>query len=141
MKVLFDTNVVLDVLMEREPFVTNADRLLSKVEVGEIDGLLGATTITTIHYLATKVVGKEKARKELSKLLSLFEIAPVNRSVLEAAIESNFADFEDAVLHEAARHADAQAIVTRNPGDFKKAELTVYSPEELVSLLSTSGTS
>lgn len=64
-------------------------------------------------------------------LLSLFEIAAVNRTVLDAALDLDFPDYEDAVLHEAARQVSAQGIVTRNPRHFKKAVLPVYTPEEL----------
>ncbi len=131
MNILFDTNVVLDVLLDRKPFSAPASIIFSWVEAVEFIGFLGATTVTTIFYLATKVVGKKQAEKEISKLLSIFAIAPVNRAVLEAAINSKFTDFEDAVLYEAARHASAQAIVTRDAVGFKYAKIPVYSPEEL----------
>ncbi len=135
MKILFDTNVVLDVLLDREPFSDLATKLFSRVEKKELMGFLGATTITTIYYLASKLAGKKKADQEISKLLSLFQIAPVNKSVLDEAIKSKFSDFEDSVLHEAAKQIGAQGIVTRNPKDFKKATLSIYSPEELNKML------
>jgi predicted nucleic acid-binding protein len=123
--------VVLDLLLDREPFAEPAAVLLSRVEAGEIQGCLCATTVTTIHYLASKVVGAKQALLAIRKLLSIFEIAPVDRSALEAALESGLPDFEDAVLHEAARQVSAEAIVTRDPDDFKRAVLPVYSPREL----------
>lgn len=135
MKILFDTNVVLDVLLDREPFSELATKLFSKVEKKELKGFLGATTITTIYYLASKIAGKNKADQEISKLLSIFQIAPVNKSVLDKAIKSKFSDFEDSVLHEAAKQIGAQGIVTRNPKDFKKATLSIYSTEELYKML------
>jgi len=134
-KVLFDTNVILDVMLDREPFAIASAMLLSKVETGEILGFLGATTVTTIHYLTTKVIGTEQAQHEIKKLITLFEIAPVNRTVLEGAITLKFPDFEDAVLHEAARHVGAQAIVTRDISGFKRATLAIYSPEELIKMI------
>lgn len=75
------------------------------------------------------------ALSEIRKLLSIFEIAPVNRPVLEGALEIGFKDFEDGVIHEAARLMDAEALITRNQKDFKKAGLAIYSPEELVRAL------
>ena len=135
MKILFDTNIVLDVLSDREPFSDLAVKLLSRVEKKELKGFLGATTVTTIYYLASKVAGKKKADQEIRKLLSIFQIAPVNKSVLEKAIKSKFTDFEDSVLHEAAKQIGVQGIVTRNPKDFKKATLSIYSPEELYKIL------
>ncbi len=135
MKVLFDTNVVLDLLLDREPFSTLAAQLFSRVEGGEVEGSICATTVTTVHYLARKAVGNRQARGEVQKLLDLFEVAPVDRTVLEGALTSKFADFEDAVLHQAALNAGVQGIVTRNIQDFKGAKIPVYSPEELARLL------
>ena len=135
MKILFDTNVVLDLLLDRQPFAVPAAELLSKAEAGIISGYLCATTVTTIHYLARKVIGARKAKRQVRMLLSIFEIASVNRAVLEGALEGKFRDFEDAVLHEAARLVDADVIVTRNVEDFKESALPVYSCEEMLSLL------
>lgn len=136
MKLLFDTNVVLDLLMDREPFADAAAELFARVEAGSVIGCLCGTTITTVFYLVAKVLGHEKAKGEIAKLMALFEIAPVNRSVLETALASEFSDFEDAVLHEAARHFGADAIVTRNQRDFKNALISVYTPAELTGILS-----
>jgi predicted nucleic acid-binding protein len=138
-KVLFDTDVVLDLLLDRRPHAAAAGRLLSRVESGEISGYLCATAVTTIHYLAAKVVGTRRARAEVQKLLSLFEIAPVNRAILEAALESGFSDFEDAVAHEAARHVEAQGIVTRNLRGFKRSAVPVYAPSDLLAVLDAGG--
>ena len=100
MRILFDTNVVLDVLLDRKPFSLASAKLFSKVESGELSGYVCATTITTIHYLARKAIGLESAAQEIEKLMKLFEIAPVNRAVLDSALSSGFSDFEDAVIHE-----------------------------------------
>jgi predicted nucleic acid-binding protein len=135
-RVLFDTNIVLDLLLDRAPFADAAALLFAKVEDGTIVGYLCGTTITTIHYLATKVVGDVRAREEVGKLLSLFEVAPVSRTVLEAALKAGFGGFEDAVIHEAALHAGAEAIVTRNVRDFKNSRITVYDSAELTGILS-----
>ncbi len=134
MKVVFDTNIVLDVLLDREPFATPAALLFSKVERGELFGCLCATTITTIHYLVCKALGIRQARKHVGSLLSLFEIAPVNRAVLEGALQSDFKDFEDAVIHEASIHAGAQGLVTRDSKGFRRATIPVCSPDELLSM-------
>ena len=135
MKVLFDTNIILDVLLDREPFADDSSFLLSKVELSEIIGFVCATTITTIHYLATKTLGANAASRHIDALLSLFVIAPVNRLVLESAARSKFNDFEDAVLHESALHAGAKYIVTRNSIDFKRSQLPVFEPREFINML------
>lgn len=135
MKILFDTNIVLDVLLDREPFATSAAQLFSKVEKGELFGCLCATTITTIHYLVRKTFGGHQARTHVGSLLSLFEIAPVNRAVLEGALKLDFQDFEEAVIHEASIHAGVQALVTRDFNGFRRTTIPVYSPDELLSAL------
>jgi predicted nucleic acid-binding protein len=135
-KVLVDTNVVLDLLLDRTPHAKAAGQIFALIERNVISGYLCATTLTTVHYLAIKVVGRTESLAEVGKLLRLFEVAPVNRAVLQGALETEgFVDFEDSVLHEAARQVDADALVTRNESDFKKAVLTVYGPNELISIL------
>lgn len=134
MKILFDTNVILDVLIDRAPFVELAAKLFSCVEKGTLQGYLCASSVTTLYYLSAKVIGQLQAQKAVEKLLSLFEIAPVNRIVLSDALLSKMADYEDAVIDKAAFHAKCQAIVTRNTKDFKHATMAIYSPAELVAL-------
>ncbi len=134
-KVLFDTNVVLDVLLDRSPFADIAAVLFSKVDQGLMKGYLGATTFTTIHYLAAKTVGSKQAEEYVKQLLALFEVAPVTRDVLEVALQAGFADFEDAVLYEAARQVGVDAIVTRNMQNFKQAQMPIYTPAELAQML------
>ncbi len=135
MIILLDTNVVLDVLLDRDPFSAPASQLMSLVEKGEVVGFLCATTVTTIHYLATKVMGSTKAQNQIKNLLNLFEIAPVNRAVIRDALSSGFSDFEDAVIYQAATHAGAEAIITRNVKDFKKSELPIYDSDEILKVV------
>lgn len=132
MKVLIDTNIVLDVLLDREPFAVLASRLFELVESGHLEGVVGATTITTIDYFLRKSLPSKVAVDTLKKILKLFEIAPVNRLVLEDALESGFTDFEDSVLHAAALHVGAQAIITRDDKGFRRAKLAIYTPERFL---------
>jgi len=135
MKVLFDTNVVLDVLLERQPYVEVAARLFALVDNGKLEGMVGATTLTTIYYLARKSLGVRKAREVILGLLDLFDVAPVDGNVLLSACGLDFTDYEDAVLHEAAIAAGAVAIVTRNQTDFVRASIPVLGPTELLATI------
>lgn len=139
MKVLFDTNVVLDFLLDRRPFSAVAARLVARVERGEIEGFLGATTLTTVHYLLAKAIGRKAALDGVRDLLRLFRVAPVDGRVLSLATELPFSDFEDAVLHEAGRLAGSRVIVTRKGEDFEGASLPVDSPGELEATLAAGG--
>ena len=135
MRVLFDTNVVLDLLLDRSPFANDAASLFAKVEKSEITGYLCATTVTTVHYLLTKALDTRDANTHIRTLIAMFEIAAVNRLVIEQAIEVDFKDFEDALLCQAASHAGANYIVTRGARDFKRSTIPVYAPREFISVL------
>lgn len=135
MKIVFDTNVVLDVLLNREPYAINAISLFSAVENKIIQGFLCATTITTIEYLCAKNIGRKSAKQAINALLDLFAIAEVNQKILVAAIDSDFSDFEDAVLYQAGIYVGADGFVTRNIKDFSLAERRIYMPHELCGVI------
>ena len=135
MKILFDTNILLDVILDRSPFASPASVLLAKVELGDIQGYLCATTVTTIYYLTAKVLGPSPATQAIEKLLQIFEIAPVNRSVLTDALTVDFSDFEDAVIYAAALFVGADALVTRDGKGFQTAQIPILNPNELAALL------
>ncbi|QPK62902.1 PIN domain-containing protein [Methylomonas sp. LL1] len=132
MKILFDTNIILDVLLDRQPHSIAAIELMSSVENKIIDGVLCATTITTIDYLVTKSKGKAASKNAISCLLDLFAVSEVNTVTLRSAINSEFSDFEDAVLYYSGEVFGVDAFVTRNTNDFKLAKLPIYSPIELL---------
>jgi predicted nucleic acid-binding protein len=139
MRILFDTNIILDVLLDRVPFSEHAADLMSKVERSEINGILCAISVTTIQSLLSKYLDKKEAIKSINSLMALFEVASVNSLVIENALKSKCIDFEDSVLHESARYAGAEYIVTRNIKVFKKSEIPVFTPTELLSMLETLG--
>ena len=132
MKVLFDTKVVLDVLLDRGPYVTAAARLFSLVDNGDLEGSICATTVTTVFYIAAKSFGSKRAQGQVRELLSLFDVATVDHDVLTRALALDFADFEDAVVHEAASAGGMSAIVTRDRQGFANATIPVFDPHELL---------
>jgi len=131
--VIVDTNVVLDVLLKREPFVKDAVDIFCLAEESRIDAFLCATTITTIDYLLSQSLTSSQARDALRKLIALFEIATVNRLVIERALGSKINDFEDALLAEAGQMAGVDCVVTRNIKDFAGASLKIFDPKEFFS--------
>jgi predicted nucleic acid-binding protein len=137
-KVLFDTNVILDVLLEREPHIDAAAKLFALADNGRINGCICATTATTIYYIAAKSFGARRARDQVHGLLGLFEVAPVGKDVLDGALDIDFSDYEDAALHEAARAAGATVIVTRDRDDFANAAIPVLDPIELLAVVAAS---
>lgn len=136
MRVVLDTNVVLDALLDREPHGPAAVRVLQATERGLLHGGLCATSVTTLEYLLTRAAGVAKSRALLTDLLDLFEVIRVDDTVVRRALAGRGRDFEDSVLAEAARQWRAEALVTRDFAGFKESKLNLYSPAELVSLLS-----
>ena len=113
---------------------------MSLVDAGHLDGVILATTVTTIHNIATKSIGCERAGRQLRELLAIFDVVAVDRDILLDALALDFADYEDAVLHEAARASSAAAMVTRNSKDFGRATVPVFTPPELLAaVIASSG--
>ncbi len=135
MKILIDTNVVLDALLDREPFAQYATQIFALTEQSRLESYLCATTVTTLDYLLLQALKKSEAGSALKRLIELFEIAPVNRPVIEAALRSKITDFEDAVLEQAAHLVGAQSIISRDAKDFKKSIVKVLDPTELLTSL------
>lgn len=134
-RILLDVNVVLDVLLERAPFADMSSEVWAVVERGEAEGLLSAHALTTLHYLNAKAVGGRMARETTDALLSVFDVAGVDDAVLHTALSLNWTHFEDAVTAAAAKRAKCDAVVTRNPADFKGSAVRVLTPSEAVAWL------
>ena len=135
MKILFDTNVILDVMLLRNPFYKSATLLLVEAERKKFEGFVCSTTVTTIHYLVEKAKGRKVALSQIENLLKIFQVSQVDKFCLESALSSKIKDFEDAVLNESAYRERIDGIVTRNIKDFKESKLTIYNPEELLKIL------
>lgn len=131
-RVLFDTNVLLDGLLAREPFAADAAFLLESVEAGEIEGFMSATTVTDVYYLVRRQTGRaETAMKAVIQLLALMEICEVDRRVLEQAIALEFDDFEDAIQVACAIALGLEAIITRDITGFTASPISALPPKEL----------
>jgi predicted nucleic acid-binding protein len=139
LRVLLDTNVVLDVLLERQPRAGPAAQVLSLVDAGRLEGAVTATAVTTIHYLVQRALGRRRADECVRRLLDMVAVAPVDARVLLAAARAGFSDYEDAVVHEAALAWHADGIVTRDRGGFRKARLPVFDAHELCSAVVAAG--
>jgi predicted nucleic acid-binding protein len=134
-RVLLDVNVVLDVLLDRQPHVDAASEVWAAVERGELEGFLSAHAVTMVHYLNRKIVGARTARQATDALLSVFDVAPVDRGVLQASLSIGCPDFEDGVMAAAARRAKCDVIVTRNIRDFKRSPVPAFTPSEALAAL------
>lgn len=135
MKVLIDTNVVLDVLLERQPFVENAIALFEQIELGNIAGAIAATTLTNIFYIIRKAESREAAISAVNRLLIGLQFCAVDRPTVETALSLGLKDFEDSIQLACALLNQLDGIVTRDSKDFIGSQLPIYSPTELLSQL------
>lgn len=134
-KVLFDLNIILDVLQEREPFYEISAQLLAHAETGKIQGFVAPHSLTTLFYLIQKDQSAAHAKVTITNLLQILKIASIDQSTIEQALSLPYKDFEDAVQMMAAVQCKADYLVTRNVKDFKPAPLSVIQPSELLSLI------
>jgi len=132
MKVLLDTNIVLDLLLQREPFCDDAKVIFELIESNKIEGYLCATTITTIYYLISKNSTKNQADNIISQLLQLFNIADVNKNILLKSLDNNGKDFEDSVIYTSAEFFDIKIIVTRDKKGFEKSNIKIATTKEFL---------
>jgi len=133
MKIMIDTNVILDYILDRQPFSHNAEKVLESCVRGEHTGCILASTITDIFYIA------EKYMKDVHVLYMLMEdllenilLVALSRRDLMDTLEKREKDFEDCILAVCAANAGCDLIVTRNPKDFKNAVVTTVTPEQFV---------
>lgn len=131
MKVLFDCNVVLDVMLDRPPDSKGSAAAFALVESRIVQGVLAAHSITVLDYILAKQLGRARTRRVLLDLAQVFTIAPVDQNVIRNALATNVADFEDAVTACAARQAKCEYIVTRDKSGFRNAGIEVIRPEML----------
>lgn len=127
-RALLDLNVVLDVLLDREPHVQASAALWAHVELGEAEGLLAAHTLPTLYYLASEARGRAFAERCVADVLNVFSVAPVNQAVLREALALGWEDFEDAVCAAAGVAAGCHVVATRDPKGFRQAPLPVLTP-------------
>jgi predicted nucleic acid-binding protein len=133
MRVLIDTNVLVDVIVERKPFYSDSVAIWTLVEQGRIIGLVSAISFTNIYYVVRRLEDKRKAVRAIQLLRATFEVAACDQHVINQAIESQYRDFEDAVQYVSALRAGADCLVSRNPAHFPTAEeCPVLTPAEFL---------
>ena len=134
-QVLFDSDVLLDILAQRQPFVVASAQALNTVMKKQVQGFVSGHAVTNIFYILRRQIGSEAARKLIENLLQHIQIASVTNQLIHQALQSPIKDFEDAVTSAAAMSAGLEIIVTRNKADFVASLVPVMLPEELLKML------
>lgn len=133
MKVLFDTNVLLDVLLSRKEFAKNSLVCMELAEQKRIKGFVSAAAITDVYYIMQKAVrNREVALGGLRQLLKILKVLPVDRKDIGLAISLGWKDFEDSVQYAVARRRRIACILTRDKNGFALSGIPVLSPDEFL---------
>jgi len=135
MKILLDTNIVLDLLLQREPFYKDAKEIFLLIENSKLSGYLCATSIATLHYLISKAKYKDLANTTIESLLKLFNIAKVDKKVLNLAIQINGLDYEDSIIYASAKIEDIDIIITRDKKGLKNSPIKTLNPKEFLAMI------
>jgi predicted nucleic acid-binding protein len=135
-RVLFDSDVLLNILAQRQPFVAASARALNTVRQGQVQGFVSGHAVTNIFYILRRQVGSEAARELLARLLQHIQVASVTDEIIRQALNSPITDFEDAVTSAAAIAANLEVIVTRNTSDFALSSVPAMLPEEFLTTIS-----
>lgn len=134
-RVLVDTDVILDLVLGREPFYPSASRLFVAFEEGRIEGYVSSLAYSNLFYLLRKVKdGGPEAMAILRKLRLVTRVLAVDEKIVDLALASTFTDFEDAIQYFAAAEWELEAIVTRNRRDYKASKIAIVSAEECLEL-------
>lgn len=136
MKVLIDTNIIMDVLANREGFAEPASQLFKLCEVGQVQGIVYALSIANIAYIMRKELDRSQIEEVISKLGSIFTIADMKADDLKKAAALPMDDLEDALQSVCASRMKADFIVTRNLKDFKNSKVMAIKPSELIERIS-----
>jgi predicted nucleic acid-binding protein len=134
MRVFIDTDVVLDLLLAREPFFPAATRLFLLVQDGEVEGCVSPLSFSNLFYILRKELSGPEAIATLRKFKILMHVLPVDERTIELALASSFTDFEDAIQYYSALSNEVDVIVTRNKRDYRAAKLPVLTAEECIEL-------
>lgn len=134
-KVFLNTNVVLDLLGEREPFYLSAAKIATLADTGKIKIVISALTYSTVYYLLSKFEEKETVKEKIRKFKVIAETSDLTDQIIDKGLSSKFSDFEDSLQYYCAIKTDCNILITRNSKDFRESDIPVLSPDEYLSSL------
>lgn len=132
MKVLIDTNVILDVLCARADFLEDSSKVWKYCEINKIEGYISALSIPNIVYILRKELTPEKTQEIINQLFLLFKVADLKSDDLKKAAAMKTSDYEDALQMVCANRIKADFIITRNIRDFMSSKILAIKPSELL---------
>ena len=133
MRIFFDLNVVLDLVLDRAPWSNDAIRLTERVLSGAAVGIISSASVPTLYYVARRAAGAERALVAVRRCLATFEPVPVTMAILQEAVDMPGVDFEDNLQAAAAHAAGAQFLISRDATGFRQSRVPPLTPTEFLS--------
>jgi predicted nucleic acid-binding protein len=133
-KVLIDTNVVIDLLAQREHHFNSTSRLFTLASKKLISAYVSSLTLVTTHFIVSRELSEAETRKVIRKFKTIANVLDLKDGYINLALDSDFRDFEDAIQYHTALSNNLDAIITRNKRDFKKSHIPVFTTEEYLEL-------
>ena len=131
-RLFLDTNVMLDLLGEREPFYDSAAKIATLADKGKVRLIVSTLSYSTVFYLLSKYEDSEIAKEKLRKFKIISDTSDLTGKIIEKGLSSSFSDFEDALQYHCAIKANCNILITRNEKDFKDSEIPVMTAEEYI---------
>jgi predicted nucleic acid-binding protein len=135
MNILIDTNVALDILLNRQPWYYNAALIFSLSRLKFVKSYISASSITDIFYITRKERGKIAAKEAVKRILRVFYPATVTDRNIYQALELEWEDFEDSVQYTVGKELSVDYIVTRNTGNFSLSSIETVTPEQFIQIV------
>jgi len=134
-RLFLDTNVVIDLLGEREPYYDTAAKIASLADKGKIQLIVSALSYSTVYYLLSRFEDKEFVKEKIRKFKVIAETSDLTDKIIDKGLASKFSDFEDSLQYYCAVKMDCNILITRNGKDFKESDIPVLSPDEYLNSL------
>ena len=134
MRLLFDTNIILDIALKREPFYKNSALVFKSIDNKTVFGFITATTVTDIYYIAKKDRGHSVAIDFISNLIQLVDLIGIDKEIIIEALANELIDFEDSIQSAASGFNQIDLIITRNTKDYKGSTTKAIIPDEFLDL-------
>ncbi|MBR1590728.1 MAG: PIN domain-containing protein [Acidaminococcaceae bacterium] len=136
MRVMIDTNIILDVLLRRDPFFADSREVLKLCEERKVQGFVSASAITDLFYITRKALGSvEDTYRVINAVLNIVRVLTVTNTDVLNAFQVKARDFEDRLMATCAKSNKCEGIVTRNKRDFADFGIALYSPEEMILMM------
>ncbi len=136
MKILIDTNILLDFIIGREPFYENADKILSLCVNKKAEGYLAAHSVTNLYYIIRKYFQNNECREIIKNLLDFLDVIEIDKNkILESLNDNTFKDFEDRLQVECAKSLNIDYLITRDLKDYTNSKIECVAPEDFLNRL------